>query len=88
MIHWLSTAFSTYALHPLHNNGYQWWSGAGSDLSEVTLLIAITALLRRHNCHQHGCWRLSWHAHPEHGHPVCRKHFPNEHIPGHPAGKD
>lgn len=31
----------------------------------------------KHNCQVTGCWRLSWHPHPDHGHIVCRKHHPN-----------
>jgi len=62
-------------LHPLHGNGYQWWSGLGSGSA---WLAGIALFWRKHNCHVGGCWRLSWHEHPDHGHPVCRKHFPGE----------
>ena len=71
MIHWLSQAFSTYLLHPLHNNGYQWWSGAGSDLAYVTFLVAAW---RHVNCEHPWC-PLPGHRHPGHGRPVCRRHF-------------
>jgi hypothetical protein len=61
--------------------GYGFWSGFGSDISEITLVGAVIALLgafwRNHNCHVTGCWRLSWMPHPVHGHPVCRKHHPD-----------
>lgn len=77
MIHWLQQAWSSYGAHPLHANGYQWWSGAGSDLGEITLLAAIVAVLKHKNCHEKGCWRLG-HSHPEHGFPVCRKHYRRE----------
>jgi hypothetical protein len=62
--------------HPLNGNGYQFWSGIGSDLSEIVLIGALVAWWRRHNCARHGCWRLSFHPHPEHDVPVCRKHHP------------
>lgn len=70
-----------YLWHPLRGgNGYNSWSGWVSDVGEATLITAILASLatwwRKHNCHVHKCWRLSWHAHPGHGHPVCRKHHP------------
>ena len=35
--------------------------------------------LRKHNCHVNRCWRLAWHPHPDHGHPVCKKHHPDGH---------
>lgn len=60
-------------LDPLHNDGYQFWSGIGSG---SPLLVAAGVFWRKHNCHVHRCWRLQWHAHPAHGHPVCRKHHP------------
>jgi len=31
--------------HPLHGQGYQFWSGIGSDLGELSILIAITAFV-------------------------------------------
>lgn len=49
--------WSTYMLHPLEGNGYQFWSGIGSDLQEPTLIVGIALFLRHHNCHVHGCWR-------------------------------
>jgi hypothetical protein len=60
--------------------GYSFWSGVAGDIAELTILTALLASLlawwRKHNCHVQGCWRLSWHPHPGHGHPVCRKHHP------------
>lgn len=53
--------------------GYWFWSGLGSDISEVTLIGMAVALLRHRNCHAKGCWRLG-HIDPEHGHPACRRH--------------
>lgn len=50
-------------------------------LSLATLIGGFSSLLYAHNCHVHGCYRLAWHPHPEHGHPVCRKHSPD-----HPSG--
>lgn len=76
MIHWLHTAFSTYILHSEHGNGYQWWSGPGSDLGEATLVGMLLAAYKHHNCRENGCWRLG-HAHPDTGQPVCRRHHKN-----------
>jgi hypothetical protein len=65
---------------PLHGEGYQFWSGIGSDLGELSILVAIVAFVygwwRVHNCHVRGCPRLMWHPHPVNGHPVCRHHHP------------
>lgn len=57
---------------PLHGDGYQWWSGLGSDLAYVG---AFGIFWRHHNCHIKGCpW---WgHVHPVEGVPYCRKHRP------------
>lgn len=59
--------------------GYNLWSGTGSDVSELQTPFALTVVVlgfwRVHNCHVKRCWRLRWHVHPEHGHPVCQKHF-------------
>jgi hypothetical protein len=59
------------------DDAYQVWSGIGSDVSEVAILVAVATWLRGRNCHISGCWRLSWHPHPDHGHPVCRRHHPD-----------
>jgi hypothetical protein len=56
----------------LRGEGYQWWSGFGSDLAYFG---AIGLFLKHQNCHVKGCWRMKWHLHPQHGHPVCRKHY-------------
>lgn len=62
---------------PLHGDGYQFWSGIASDLGEVAIIGGLLTFVRQRNCHVKRCPRLSWHAHPEHGHPVCRKHHPH-----------
>ena len=71
--------FDGYFWHPLHGDGYQLWSGiAGSFLTSVPGWLAVVWIyVRGQNCHVKGCWRLKWHEHPDHGHPVCRKHHPH-----------
>jgi hypothetical protein len=69
--------FQTYFEHVLSGRGYQFWSGIGSDIGELTLLTAFVIWLRAHNCHVYRCWRMAWHPHPDHGHPVCRHHHPD-----------
>ncbi len=66
---------TSWWLDPLWGAGYQFWSGIGSDVGEVALISGVYVLLRRHNCHVSGCWRLQFHPHPKHGHPVCKKHY-------------
>jgi hypothetical protein len=74
MLHWIATAINTYLVHPEHGNGYQWWSGPGSDLGEASVVGMAAAWFKHRTCHEHGCWRLG-HAHPKHGFPVCRRHY-------------
>ena len=54
------------------NGGYALCSGLGLGA------LGIGAWWRTHNCHVHHCWRISWHPHPEHGHPVCKRHHPHD----------
>jgi hypothetical protein len=57
---------------------YNFWSGFGSDLTEVTLLGAIAGFYWKHNCHHEkgwlpwGCWRIGKHL--VDGTPWCNKH--------------
>ena len=54
--------------------GYNFWSGIGSDLGEVTLLTAVIATYWHHTCHVSRCWRLGRFAH---GHlKLCAHHHP------------
>jgi hypothetical protein len=73
MPHW----FYVYFVHVLSGKGYQFWSGIGSDVGEITLVGLVMVWWRHHNCHVYRCWRLSWHPHPDHKHPVCRHHHPD-----------
>lgn len=58
---------------------YGFWSGFGADLGYATNVAAVTAaayhVLRHHNCHQKGCWRL---GRPVPGTPfvACHVHHP------------
>ena len=57
---------------------YLFWSGFGSDLSEVAGLgLVVYMFWRKHNCHEPGCWRIGAHSYrdPEgHEHVHCRRH--------------
>lgn len=68
--------------HPLRlGNGYNFWSGFGSDLGEVTLVASALSLIymmwRKINCHADRCPRIAWHPHGDHDHPVCKHHHPH-----------
>jgi hypothetical protein len=49
----------------------------------LSIVVAIVGLYRHHNCEQPGCWRTG-HRHPEHGRPVCRKHYHHDVAPESP----
>lgn len=55
----------------LYGEGYQTTSGP-------IVLAGLITYWRRHNCHVRWCPFLSWHPHPDHGHPVCRRHHPHD----------
>jgi hypothetical protein len=71
----LASFFTTYFVHVLNGRGYAWWSGAGSDIGEVTIIGGLVMVYRKHECHLDGCHWPSFHPHDEHGHPVCRRHY-------------
>ena len=69
-----------YLLHWPTKGGYNFVSGPLADITLITAFAGTLYLfLRKHNCHVHRCWRLAWHPHPDHGHPVCKKHHPDGH---------
>jgi hypothetical protein len=55
--------------------GYLFWSGIGSDLSEIALIGALIGIYRKHQCHIDRCWRLARHP-TGNGIVVCAKHHP------------
>jgi hypothetical protein len=70
---------------------YNWWSGPGSDLGEVTLITAILTpaiiAARHRNCATRGCWRLTDQVIEDDRSHVkyrrCHRHhpcIPNEHA--------
>jgi hypothetical protein len=73
--------FSIWLLHPLGVcvgpavdacRGYNFWSGIGSDFSEITLLAGVYMIWRKHNCHEVKCLRIG--KHTVDGTPYCNKH--------------
>jgi hypothetical protein len=56
-------------------DGYNIVSG---PLADITLIGGAYAILRRHNCHAKGCWRIGRHAVAGTTYVVCRKHHPDD----------
>lgn len=75
--------FANYLFHPLNGNGYQFWSGIGSDFGELTLLAVIGTIIHWYinsRCHVggvglRGC-RKRGHF-PFHHYKLCKKHHPD-----------
>lgn len=79
MITWILTAIHTYLLHSEHGNGYQWWSaGPGPGLGQLSLVAVAYAFLRKHNCYEHGCWRIGK-LQGNDGHIRCKRHHRIDH---------
>lgn len=63
--------------------GHGWGGGSATGylissgpFPDLTMLGLFGVWWRKHNCMVHGCPRLQWHPHPDHGHVVCRHHHP------------
>ena len=69
-----------YYIHWATGQGYNFVSGPLADITLLTAFVGSVLLFwHKHNCHVHKCLRLSWHPHPDHGDPVCKKHHPDAH---------
>lgn len=69
LLHWLAVHTGT-----VNEAGpwYGFWSGFGSDIGEVALIGAVLGGYKKHNCHQHHCWRIGRHV--VDGTPFCNRH--------------
>ncbi|HMG62694.1 MAG TPA: hypothetical protein VK599_07080 [Streptosporangiaceae bacterium] len=71
--HWLVHFFGLdFGAAYGHLVPYDFWSGTGSDLAEASIPVALAAGWRKHNCHEHRCWRLGRHL--VDGTPWCDRH--------------
>ena len=61
-----------FGLDNLSGPQYGFWSGVGSDISELAVVGAVLGAYRRHNCHRPGCWRIGRHV--VDGTPWCDHH--------------
>ena len=77
MWHVASSFWQTYVLHVQRGAGYQWWSGAGSDLGELTLIAGALALIKHLNCDAPRCLRYGPHRTVDSQHRLCRAHHPD-----------
>jgi hypothetical protein len=67
--------------HPLAGEGYQFWSGIGADLSEITVLGLALGAYKFVNCQSPRCWRFGLHRTADGHHKLCRRHHPG--LPNH-----
>lgn len=73
--HWLAYATGSYNTPGVAHN-YNSFSGSLSDVGEITLATAALGILyhilKRNNCHTHGCWRIG--RLPVGDYRVCKRH--------------
>lgn len=65
---------------------YGFFSGFGSDLSEIAIVAGLVTVYRKHNCHVDRCFRIG--RYPVAGTPytTCRRHHP--HVDANPTAED
>lgn len=82
-LHFLGTWLYVHAGIKGFGPYYGFWSGFGSDFGEfaipATILLALGAWYRRHNCEVDTCIRLGRHDTAA-GHTVCRRHHPDDKL--------
>lgn len=72
MIHWL---LHFLGMDNLSGPFYGFWSGSGSDVGEIAIIGGMVTLVRKHNCHTRGCWRVGrFPAIEGGGWGYCRRH--------------
>lgn len=69
LLHWLSVHTGTSNEASTY---YAFWSGFGSDISELAIVGAVLGGYRKHNCHERRCWRIGRHV--VDGTPWCNRH--------------
>lgn len=60
-----------------NSSHYLFWSGAGSDISELALLGALLGAWHHVNCHDPGCWRIARYPVAGGQFKVCARHHPD-----------
>lgn len=54
---------------------YLFWSGFAGNVEKIAIIGGVVAFLRKHNCHEHRCWRMGRHPIGNTGVIVCRHHL-------------
>lgn len=65
--------------HPLHGEGYQFWSGIGGAIvggAIVAALAGAAVWFWPTRCSELHCRHSADALHPQHGRPVCSRHMP------------
>jgi hypothetical protein len=83
-MHWLEHFLGM----DMSGDPYGFWSGFGSDLSELAIFGALLAMVRKHNCHVHGCWRIGRFPVDGTTWTVCRRHHPDDPPRAHHLHRD
>lgn len=65
---WLYNFFGVKGSGPY----YGFWSGAGSDISEIALIGAVVTFYRHNKCQT--CWRIAHHKVVHTPYKTCHKH--------------
>jgi hypothetical protein len=78
---WLYHPLGVCALAPhaqyVACRSYNFWSGSGSDISEITLLGIAIAGWKHVNCAAPWCFRIGRHPTADGLHKLCRRHHPD-----------
>lgn len=83
---WWNAVQHFFGLDSASGTAYLAWSGALSDLGELTLIGGLVAVYRKHNCATRWCFRFGRHDFTDEAsgltHHLCRAHHPAH--PGRP----
>lgn len=63
------------------NGSGPWYLELSGFVGDLVFVGAGWGIVRKHNCHVKGCWRLG-HPDPDHGWPACRRHHSQAHKLG------
>jgi len=77
-MHWL---YHFLGLDNLSGSYYGFWSGVGSDLTELAIVGGLISMVRKNNCHHRWCPYIGHHEYsdPATGltYKLCRLHHPD-----------
>lgn len=81
MIHLVASFWGHSVWHPLHGDGYQFWSGIGGMVLDflaklIALLIILWRLSKHFQCHEETCHLLGTHRVQGTPYRTCWQHHP------------